>query len=57
MEERIVDKAEIPYPSDKVRYHFTRNGVSLRKLLGLLYKNKIDYRNLYAVHNKDARIK
>ena len=56
MEERIVDKAEIPYPSDKVRYHFTRNGVSLRKLLGLLYKNKIDYRNLYAVHNKDARM-
>ena len=46
----------VPYPSENVRYHFTRNGVSLQKLLEFLYENKIDYRQLRAIHNKGARM-
>lgn len=71
MEEKIIYKTEceayswrkgkfkykqVPYPSRSVIDHFFRNGISLRKLLELLYENKIDYRNLYAVHNKDTRM-
>ena len=54
--QRTLKDDSVPYPSENVRHHFTRNGVSLQKLLELLYENKIDYRNLYAVHNKDARM-
>ena len=53
---RTFKDGSVPYPSEKVRYHFTRNGVSLQKLLELLYENKIDYSQLLAIHNKDARM-
>ena len=53
---RILKEDLVPYPSEDVRYHFTRNGVSLQKLLELLYENKIDYRRLRAIHDKGARM-
>ena len=46
----------VPYPSYDVIYHFVRNGVSIQKLLELLYENNIDYKNLRAIHNKHSRI-
>ena len=53
---RTLKDDSVPYPSEEVRYHFTRNGVSLQKLLELLYENKIDYRQLHAIHDKGARM-
>ena len=53
---RVLKDDSVPYPSEDVRHHFTRNGVSLQKLLELLYENKIDYRNLRAINNKDTRM-
>lgn len=53
---RTLKDDSVPYPSEDVRYHFKRNGVSLQKLLELLYENKIDYRRLRAIHNKGARM-
>lgn len=46
----------VPYPSDDVIHHFVRNGVSIQKLLKLLYENKIDYKSLDAIPNKCSRI-
>ena len=54
--QRTLKDDSVPYPSEEVRYHFTRNGVSLQKLLELLYENKIDYKSLYAIPNKCSRI-
>ena len=53
---RVPEDDSIPYPSEEVRYNFTRNGVSLQKLLELLYENKIDYRQLRAINRTDARM-
>lgn len=53
---RIPKDDSVPYPSENVRYHFVRNGVSLQRLLKFLYENKIDYRQLRAIHNKGARM-
>lgn len=53
---RTFKDGSVHYPSEKVRHHFTRNGVSLQKLLELLYENKIDYKSLYAIPNKCSRI-
>lgn len=53
---RTLEDDSVPYPSNSVIHHFVRNGVSLQKLLELLYENKIDYKNLYAIHDKCSRI-
>ena len=54
--QRTLKDDSVSYPSENVRHHFTRNGVSLQKLLELLYENNIDYKNLRAIHNKHSRI-
>ena len=54
--QRTLKDDSVHYPSENVRHHFTRNGVSLQKLLELLYENNIDYKNLRAIHNKHSRI-
>ena len=46
----------VPYPSDDVIRHFVGNGVSIQKLLKLLYENEIDYKSLYEIPNKYSRI-
>lgn len=53
---RRVKDDSVPYPSADVIHHFVRNGVSIQKLLKLLYENKIDYKSLYAIPNKCRRI-
>ena len=53
---RALEDESVPYPSERVRHHFTRNGVSLQNLLRFLYITKIDYRNLMAINNKDTRM-
>lgn len=53
---RTLKDGSVPYPSNSVKYHFIRNGVSLQKLLELLYENNIDHRKLLALHNKGNRM-
>lgn len=53
---RRVKDDSVLYPSADVIRHFVRNGVSIQKLLKLLYENEIDYKSLYAIPNKYSRI-
>jgi len=52
----ILEDNSVPYPSNDVIHHFVRNGVSIQKLLELLYENNIDHRKLLTLHNKNSRM-